>query len=130
MSGVHCQKFPDCMALGFGNAIPTCGQFDCPGKFRSRLNALVAVTIGIECRTEAMLAPTNGHDGSKRPAGSNADEWHLFLSEHLDKATFSSGLTFMAVQIAEAIDAAAKTPEVARLRAALVEIEGVGWKAP
>jgi hypothetical protein len=40
-----------------------------------------------------------------RPTGSNADEWHLFLSEYLDnRATSPSGLTFMAVQIAEAID--------------------------
>jgi len=43
----------------------------------------------------------------KRPEGNNADEWHLFLSEYLDnRATFPNGMTFMAVQIAEAIDAA------------------------
>ena len=42
-----------------------------------------------------------------RPAGSNADEWHLFLSEYLDnRANFPTGMTFIAVQIAEAIDAA------------------------
>ena len=34
-----------------------------------------------------------------RPVGSNADEWHLFLSEHTD------ALPFVAVQIAEAIEA-------------------------
>jgi len=45
-----------------------------------------------------------------RPIGSNADEWHLFLSEYLDnRATSPNGLTFMAVQIAEAIDAALAT---------------------
>lgn len=38
------------------------------------------------------------YDGSKRPAGNNADEWHLFLDEHKD------ALPFLAVQIAEAID--------------------------
>lgn len=43
----------------------------------------------------------------QRPTGSNADEWHLFLSQYLDnRATQPSGLTFIAVQIAEAIDAA------------------------
>ena len=35
----------------------------------------------------------------KRPAGANADEWHLFLSENKD------ALPFVAVQIAEAIEA-------------------------
>lgn len=42
-----------------------------------------------------------------RPKGSNADEWHLFLCEHLDNrvtSEFSDPLSFMAVQIAEAID--------------------------
>lgn len=40
-----------------------------------------------------------------RPKGNNADEWHLFLSEWLDNsATCPNGMTFMAVQIAEAID--------------------------
>lgn len=43
----------------------------------------------------------------KRPEGNNADEWHLFLSLYLDnRASFPNGLTFMAVQIAETIDAA------------------------
>lgn len=41
-----------------------------------------------------------------RPKGSNADEWHLFLCTYLDnRATFPDGLTYVAVQIAEAIDA-------------------------
>lgn len=35
-----------------------------------------------------------------RPAGSNADEWHMFLSEHKD------ALGYVAVQIAEAIEEA------------------------
>jgi hypothetical protein len=40
-----------------------------------------------------------------RPDGSNADEWHLFLAQHLDnRANSHHGLTFMAVQIAEAVD--------------------------
>jgi hypothetical protein len=42
-----------------------------------------------------------------RPRGSNADEWHLFLSQYLDnRATSPDGLTFMAIQIAKAIAAA------------------------
>jgi hypothetical protein len=41
-----------------------------------------------------------------RPRGSNADEWHLFLTQYLDnRATSPNGLVFIAVQIAEAIDA-------------------------
>jgi hypothetical protein len=44
---------------------------------------------------------------NERPRGSNADEWHLFLSEHLAaRADSPHGLTFMAVQIANAIEAA------------------------
>lgn len=39
----------------------------------------------------------------KRPSGSNADEWHLFLCEYLDDPC--DGLAFIAVQIAEAIEA-------------------------
>jgi hypothetical protein len=47
-----------------------------------------------------------------RPSGSNADEWHLFLSEYLDnRANFPDGLTYMAVQIAEAIEASRPAPE-------------------
>jgi len=43
----------------------------------------------------------------KRPTGSDADEWHLFLCEHLDDRATSPGLlTFLAVQIAIAIDEA------------------------
>lgn len=45
----------------------------------------------------------------ERPAGSNADEWHLFLSHYLDnRAAQPNGLTYIAVQIAEAIDSASK----------------------
>jgi hypothetical protein len=45
-------------------------------------------------------------DWPNRPRGSNADEWHLFLCEHLDnRANSPNGLTFMALQIAEAIEA-------------------------
>jgi hypothetical protein len=41
-----------------------------------------------------------------RPQGTNADEWRLFLSAYLDSRTTSAdGLSFMAVQIAEAIEA-------------------------
>jgi uncharacterized protein YgfB (UPF0149 family) len=41
------------------------------------------------------------------PLGSNADEWRLFLCQHLDsRATWPNGLTYMALQIAEAIDRA------------------------
>jgi len=35
---------------------------------------------------------------SQRPSGSNADEWHVFLVEHID------ALPYVAVQIAEAIE--------------------------
>ncbi len=55
----------------------------------------------------------------ERPKDSNADAWHLFLSEWLDaRALFPNGLTFMAVQIAEAIDAAleSQSAELTRLR--------------
>ena len=45
----------------------------------------------------------------KRPRGSNADEWHLFLTEFCDnRATQPNGMTYVAVQIAEAIEAAAR----------------------
>ena len=41
-----------------------------------------------------------------RPHGANADEWRLFLSCHVDsRATSVDGLSFAAVQIAEAIEA-------------------------
>lgn len=46
-----------------------------------------------------------GWEKEKHPAGSNADEWHLFLSRYLDnRANFPTGLTYVAVQIAEALD--------------------------
>ncbi len=45
-------------------------------------------------------------DQPTRPQGSNADEWHLFLCEHLDnRANSPNGLTFVAAQIADAIEA-------------------------
>jgi hypothetical protein len=47
-----------------------------------------------------------------RPHGSNADEWHLFLSEHLDNRAGNNGLTYMAVQIAEVIDEAMASHDV------------------
>lgn len=57
-----------------------------------------------------------------RPTGSNADQWHLFLSEHLDsRAPSPHGLTFMAVQIAEALDdfrAAARAEALRHVKAA------------
>jgi hypothetical protein len=43
----------------------------------------------------------------ERPLGSNADEWRLFLCWHLDsRANHPNGLTYMALQIAEALDEA------------------------
>ena len=43
----------------------------------------------------------------ERPLGSNADEWHLFLSLYLDsRATQPNGLTYVAVEITDAIEAA------------------------
>lgn len=48
-----------------------------------------------------------------RPNGSNADEWLLFLCDHLDTdEARPKGLEYVAVQIAEALDAAAKPNEV------------------
>ncbi len=47
------------------------------------------------------------YDPNKRPDNSNADAWHLFLTEHADnRAAFPNGLAFLAAQIAEAIDEA------------------------
>jgi hypothetical protein len=47
------------------------------------------------------------YDGSKRPEGSNADEWHLFLTVYAaERANQIIGLSFLAVQIAEAIEEA------------------------
>ncbi len=62
-------------------------------------------------------------DTMKRPSGSNADEWHLFLCEHLDNRATGSGdgLGFIAVQIAEAIDDRADMRTV--LMAALEALE-------
>jgi len=44
----------------------------------------------------------------KRPEGANADEWHLFLCDCLVgyRASCPDGLPLVAVQIAEAIEAA------------------------
>jgi hypothetical protein len=39
---------------------------------------------------------------AQRPLGANADEWHLFLTENKD------ALAYLAVQIAEAIEEAAR----------------------
>ena len=51
--------------------------------------------------------PTCFYDSKQRPVGNNADEWHLFLNEWLSAVgNRVEGLPFMAVQIAEAIDAA------------------------
>lgn len=32
MSGVHCELFPGCMALGANATPPTCGRPKCPGR--------------------------------------------------------------------------------------------------
>ena len=85
MSGVHCQKFPDCWELSTTNTIPKCGQPDCPGN---------------RTWNDAFAVGAPSYDGAHRPVGSNADEWQLFLSEHKD------ALPFLAVQIAEALDEA------------------------
>lgn len=50
------------------------------------------------------------YDGSARPSGSNADEWQLFLVEHI------TALPFLAVQIAEAIEALEKQVYVPGMR--------------
>jgi hypothetical protein len=58
------------------------------------------------------------YDPMHRPASSNADEWALFVSEHLD----SPG--FLAVQIAEAIDGAVKRTLDATVTAVVYTIGG------
>lgn len=98
MSGVHCQRFPDCMELAGGIEMPRCAKPDCPGN-AARIRA-------INFATALFQAPTC--DTARRPKGSNADEWHLFLAENRD------ALPYVAVQIAEAIDEAAA--EVGALR--------------
>ena len=47
---------------------------------------------------------------AQRPIGSNADEWHLFLSEH------NGLLGYLAVQIAEAIEEAERRGARANLK--------------
>ena len=49
------------------------------------------------------------YDSSKKPAGSNADEWQLFLIEYFQSRPSSEwNFVFMAVQISQAIDEAQK----------------------
>jgi hypothetical protein len=65
-----------------------------------------------------------------RPKGNNADEWHLFLCEYLDSRANGngSGLTYMAVQVAEALDeqiAEAVAAERERILAAWVKCSAV-----
>lgn len=53
------------------------------------------------------MCPQYKSDTGRRPAGSNADEWHLFLTEYCcNRPNQVNGMTYMAVQIAEAIEAA------------------------
>jgi hypothetical protein len=61
---------------------------------------------------------TTSDEDRKRPSGSNADEWHLFLTKHLDNRASNNGLTYMALQICEAIDEA-RTKQVFRRMADL-----------
>lgn len=52
-------------------------------------------------------SPAMRPKATQRPKGSNADEWRLFLCQHLDgrvTSEFSDPLSFIAVQIADAID--------------------------
>lgn len=44
MSGVHCQKFPECLHLAAGNQLPRCTKVDCPGEQRSELIAAMFPT--------------------------------------------------------------------------------------
>lgn len=58
---------------------------------------------------KASLFPASGarYTGETRPAGSNADEWQLFLQNWLRiENGYIEGTAFLCVQIAEAIDAA------------------------
>lgn len=66
-------------------------------------------------------------DEQRRPLGSNADEWHLFLTEHLDNRCGNDGLTYMAVQIAKAIDAAL-APQTELIEAAKDIVEMVATR--
>lgn len=61
-----------------------------------------AVTEMLRQQESRAIGPACG-----RPKGSNADEWHLFLQEHKD------ALPYVAVHIAEAIEAATTHPEQA-----------------
>jgi hypothetical protein len=55
------------------------------------------------------IRPIDCEGPPRRPRGANADEWHLFLCGYLDnRASFPRGLTYVAVEIAEAIEAAEK----------------------
>lgn len=36
MAGVHCENFPNCMALGENATVPTCHAADCPGALRKK----------------------------------------------------------------------------------------------
>ena len=54
----------------------------------------------------------------ERPAGSNADEWLLFLSYWLDSRVINPhGLVYVAVQIVEAIDATTRAEPAPSSRA-------------
>ena len=61
----------------------------------------------------------------KRPSGSNADEWNLFLLDHL--GPMNNGSAYVAVQIAEAIDASRASHD--RLLAAAKEAFNA-WNRP
>lgn len=58
-----------------------------------------------------------------RPLGSNADEWNLFLLEHL--GPMNNGSSYVAVQIAEAIDEASASHD--RLLAAAKVALGLSY---
>lgn len=59
-----------------------------------------------------------------RPCGSNADEWCLFLTEHINAPEF------LAVQIAEAIEAAARRVRVKKLPSAGFLVRFEWWEKP
>jgi hypothetical protein len=56
MSGVHCQRFPDCMELAAGNEMPRCAKLDCPGNQPSELmRAMFASPGGAAQRAYGLL---------------------------------------------------------------------------
>lgn len=100
------------MSWGYGRCGPNCFHPDCDCKPEwheqpiiegPRHNGVEIMSYEIPEVFRATL-PQIKHC---RPAGSNADEWHLFLTEYCcNRPNQVNGMTYIAVQIAEAIETA------------------------